>query len=303
MHTIFRDNLYAFSSRFINIKADYYLIRRSPPGAGFYSNWFYYLAHAIKGEALGLKPVIDAQFYKTLYSEEESINGTNNAWDYYFSQQYSVDDARKSRRILPSDYLYYKQYIPYRIENKNLVFDDHLLDVFNCAANKYAVLKPDLKNAINEFKKFNFKSPVLGIHYRGTDKIQAPIGHEANPPMEEYIKVAKHIIKEKSCKSVFLSTDQENFLKEFIKEIDIPVYCTNGYRKSNLDGYGIHTEIISATQIRHNHHYQLGCDVIIDTGLLAECDYLIHAHSNITNAAIILNKNKYIERYYLPSFF
>jgi hypothetical protein len=303
MHIKFLDDFYLLRSKFFTTKSEYYLIRRPPPAAGFYSNWFYYLAQAIRGEMLGLKPVIDAQYYTTLYSEIEQIHGTYNAWEYYFTQEHSVDDVRKSRCYLPSDYLYHREHIPYRIENRNLIFDDQLLETFRYASSKYAALKPDLKKAIEDFKKLNFKSPILGVHYRGTDKIQASIGHEANPPMEEYIKATKKVIKEKLCESIFLSTDQEEFLIRFKQEIDIPIYCTNGYRKVNLDGYGIHTEINSVDQIRKNHHYQLGCEVIIDTGLLAECDYLIHGHSNITNAAVILNRNKYIERYYLPFHF
>ena len=66
------------------IKAKYYIIYREEGGAGFFSNYMCVLGHIVLARKFGYIPVVDMKNYKTLYSEDIPVAGTENAWNYYF---------------------------------------------------------------------------------------------------------------------------------------------------------------------------------------------------------------------------
>ena len=71
-------------------KAKYYVIYRTAGGAGFFSNYAWVLGHVVFATKLGYIPVVDMENYSTLYSEEQSVNGTCNAWNYYFENMSDI---------------------------------------------------------------------------------------------------------------------------------------------------------------------------------------------------------------------
>ena len=78
-----------------------------------FSNVFHVLQHIYLAEKLGLMPVVDMRQYMTYYNEAEEIDGTRNAWEYYFEQPsgFSLDEVYQSSRVFimygkPRDDLY-----------------------------------------------------------------------------------------------------------------------------------------------------------------------------------------------------
>ena len=98
----------------INEKKEvYYIIRRDGHGAGFFSNYLWVLSHIMYAEDLGMIPVVDMKHYPTLYSENYVVNGTKNAWNYYFEDisPVSLHKAYASRNFVLSKYVYYEKYV------------------------------------------------------------------------------------------------------------------------------------------------------------------------------------------------
>ena len=80
----------------------YYIIHRSELGAGFFSNYYWVLGHVVFARRFGYIPVVDMENYRTLYSEDEPVNGEANAWNYYFENVGSagLDEAYRSGKYV-----------------------------------------------------------------------------------------------------------------------------------------------------------------------------------------------------------
>ena len=102
-------NLNSFGN--FNKNKTFYVIKRSP-GAGLFSNVIYVLNHlkiAIKHNFI---PFVDMQNFFTIYNENNKINKTFNAWEYYFHQvsSYSIDEIYKSKKVIITNNTFYKNF-------------------------------------------------------------------------------------------------------------------------------------------------------------------------------------------------
>src|ERR1700730_324862 len=68
----------------------FYVIWRENFGSGFFSNLSHVLCHLMIANRLGMEPIIDFENFPTLYNEDEEVQGTRNAWEYYFHQTSAV---------------------------------------------------------------------------------------------------------------------------------------------------------------------------------------------------------------------
>lgn len=83
----------------------FYVIWRDNLGSGFFSNFTQVLSHIKLAESFGMIPVVDYQNFKTLYNVDEEINGSQNAWEYYFKQPsgFTLDEIYQSKRVFIAD--------------------------------------------------------------------------------------------------------------------------------------------------------------------------------------------------------
>lgn len=97
-----------------NNKKPIYIIRRVRT-AGFFSNFFYVLGHIIYADQNNWDMVVDMENYPTPYNESEVLNGTKNAWEYYFEQPCGISlkegYSAKHQVLSSGNYLY--QYVPF----------------------------------------------------------------------------------------------------------------------------------------------------------------------------------------------
>jgi hypothetical protein len=154
---------------------------------------------------------------------------------------------------------------------------------------KYIVLKKPIKKKIDAFAKKHFTDQfVIGIHYRGTDKIsEAPrVAYER--VFEEIEKVAKG----KSKYKLFVATDEQAFLDAILVRFSGKVVYLDSIRSSN--GKAIHSSKKNA--------YQKGEEAILDCLLLSKTNFLIRTESNLgacstffnpTIPVIVMNKNSF----------
>ena len=98
--------------------------------------------------------------YPTIYNEKKKINGTKNAWEYYFEpvSKYSLNEVYKSQNVFITSDKFHNEF-DHKIYNKKK---------FN-KIYKFIKIKTKLKNKILLLKKKLFKNKkIIGIHYRGT---------------------------------------------------------------------------------------------------------------------------------------
>lgn len=170
---------------------------------------------------------------------------------------------------------------------------------------KYVHLKPHIQDELDEYIKKHFKAdPVIGVHYRGTDKLRSKPKHRV--PYEEVAENVELQIKKLSVGKlekflnkkygkqpqinykIFVATDEMAFLEFMLKRFPRKVIYQNAFRSS--DGLAVHgfRPDVSA--------YQRGKEALLDALILSNCSILIRTQSSLSTTASYFNpKNLFIE--------
>ena len=136
---------------------------------------------------------------------------------------------------------------------------------------RYIHFKPYLLNMVNDFcKEFFFERPVIGVHYRGTDKDT------------EAKRVPYHVFKEEIEKYVaannlesfliYVATDEDLFLDYMIDKFPDSVIFIPAER--SIDGQALHFST--------ENPYQQGLESLMDCLILSRTDFLIRTSSNLS---------------------
>lgn len=178
--------------------------------------------------------------------------------------------------------------------------DDNKLKQVCKIANENIKLNKNIQKLLDEkwksIKIGNEKETIVGVHVRQTDKITPPTGHYAASDTEQYFVEIDKILHDCPSAKIFLCCDDLRTIECFKAHYGSCVFYNDAYRAEPGSTTGIHLDKIYH---RENHKYLLGVEVIMDAYMLARCDYLIHTHSNVTNAAIIINGGRYRKRVFV----
>lgn len=144
-------------------------------------------------------------------------------------------------------------------------------------------LRPDVLNMIDSFVCDHFLgNQIIGIHYRGTDKV-----HGSFPEADHvsYTKIYEMIKMQKPETKVFVATDEQNFI-DFMKDrLGDRVLSIVAQRSS--DGLPIHHQTDRAGV--DFDCYKIGLEAIMDCFLLARTNLLIRTDSNLSRVSMYLN--------------
>ena len=148
----------------------------------------------------------------------------------------------------------------------------------NQLISRYIHFKPIVAEAVAQFVDAHFLSqPVIGIHYRGTDKdFEAPkIAYEnVAEEIEEYITS-----EGLSDYLIFIATDEEKFLKHMEKVFPDRVISIQAERASDDKPLHYNTK----------DPFQQGLESIVDCLLLSKTDVLFRTSSNLSLWSTYLN--------------
>lgn len=144
---------------------------------------------------------------------------------------------------------------------------------------KYVKLKPHMQKKIDQFVHDNFKGHrVIGVHYRGTDKIiEAP-----TVSYDVIIRLIKNEIQKDTTTKIFIATDEEKFLHVMKHNFPGKIIALNALRSKQ--GYPVHYPSNGGFD-----NYKKGEDAIMDCILLSKCSKLIRTSSNLSAAATHFN--------------
>lgn len=266
----------------IKNKIKFYIIRISP-GAGFFSNFGYVLNHLKIADDRNLIPVIDMKNFPTHYNEINKINNSKNSWEYYFQKVSKF----KLKNIYKEKNIYYSE----KKTLKYFIHDYGNSKILKKIKNKYIKLSPTIFKKFNKLTKFIFKNnrKVLGVYYRAGDMRTAP-KHPFPPTITQIINATKKIIKKDKCNYIFISSEDEKFIKKFKKIFkDYKINYLKCFRYNKLHPYFVYP--------RQNHRYKLGRDILLEMLILSKCDSLIYSESNVIEASNVYSLNKIQKRY------
>jgi hypothetical protein len=147
---------------------------------------------------------------------------------------------------------------------------------------KYLLPKPHIIKIVDDFwRALNVDGPVLGVHFRGTDK-----SSEAPRVSWDYCLtvIEKYLHENNSLAAVFVSSDEQKFI-DFIKisVTDVPVHSRDDHYRS-VDDRPVHIAL-------EGGGYEKGEDALVNALVLAKCAILIRTTSFLSAWASIFNPN------------
>ena len=273
----------------------YYIVRRCLGwgGVGFFSNYLYALTHIAYAKDNGWIPVVDMSNYRTLYSENHPVNGSRNDWDHYFLQPVDTRTAYASGRFILSDGWNRKlDYHPIRETDELIELIPERTARLREQTADYTRIRPDILEEFETWEREHFAGKrVLGVHWRGTDKIVPPPGHRPAPSLSRLFDAVRTAAERLHPDLVFLASDESGVRERLESETTIPVVSADSFRLAPGDGRGLHLAAIR--HARPDHRYLLGLEVLRDAWLLSRCDGLVHSHSNVVNAALLFRDKSF----------
>ena len=281
----------------------YYIVRRCLGWgeAGFFSNYLYALTHIAFAKDHGWIPVVDMQNYRTLYSENHPVNGSSNDWNHYFLQPIDTHTAYASGRFILSDGWNRKSdYHPIRETDDLLELIPDRAAKLRVATADYTRIRPEILTEFETWERDNLSGKrVLGVHWRGTDKIIPPPGHRPTPPLAMLLDAIRATSDRLHPDLIFLASDETGIRERLEEELSIPVIAANAFRLAAGDRRGLH--LAPVRRARLNHRYLLGLEVLRDAWLLSRCDGLVHGHSNVINATLLFRDHPFTNRILVKS--
>ena len=150
---------------------------------------------------------------------------------------------------------------------------------------RYIRLRPHITEKVDKFVQTKFKDAhVLGIHYRGTDKMNNESPFMDYEIMLNAVAYYAHQFKGKKFR-IFVATDEQDFMDEMNERFPGQVLTASTIRSDN--GKPLHTSRIDP--------YKHGEEALIDCLLLSRCNHLIRTSSNLSLCSTYFNPELSVE--------
>jgi uncharacterized protein YifE (UPF0438 family) len=257
-----------------NPEKKFYIIWRDYYGAGFFSNYAFVIGHLMVAKEKKLIPIIDFENFKTIYNEKNPVNGTENAWNYYFESlnDYQLNEVYQSQNVFFCDGNFPKGYSYNLTEIKGAY-----------TISKEIKLNKIVKNFIQNSIKID--SSYLGIHFRGKEQNLASY-HSFGPSYDQIVSNAKILLDKYNLYKIFIVTEDVKAIEVLEKHFPGSVFFTDSFRLRKGNSY-------KEIEARDNHRYQLGLEILRDASLLSQCKGILFSDSNVNEYARLINDHQY----------
>lgn len=204
----------------------------------------------------------------------DSAHG-KNWWDYY-CEPLCLGDAhhRKMRRYSDDKSVEMAMFTEHQLSRQQV---HHLIK-------KYIKVRGTIVEKVEQFVGENFKDNfIIGVHYRGTDKIIE--AHRVN--YEAVLEsIQKHIKDLPSNEyGIFIATDEQPFLEYMRSKFPGKVMAAEAYRSQ--EDKPVH--------YAETNRFERGEQALIDALLLSNCHLLIRTSSNLSLWASYFNPDLPVE--------
>ena len=257
----------------------YLAIRALNSDEGMMSLFIYVLNSSLWAYENGFIPYVDFTNEHCQYYTGREINGSKNAWEYFFKQPSDAtkEDIDNAECLLLSGWSFKKKFkansIKYTLEDMNNVKNKEF-------AKKYLPVNDNFNALVEQKYKELFQGKVLGVFIRGTDYVQIkPKGHYVQPSIEEVKTKIDEFMAKNTVNKIFVVTEDYSYFEYLKKEYGDLVFSSDDYFVKNYkkDDY--------LSSSFDNDKYERGANYLIRLLLLNKCDYLI---SSLTNGSLFL---------------
>jgi len=222
---IYKEKFKSFGA--LNPELTFYVIRRRPPGWGFFSNLFYVLQGISYAEKNNYVPVVDMEnYWMSELSSLKEINGQKNAWCYFFNQvsNYELREVYNSKNVILSDGSRIHggtEWISNR--NTNLITTPKLLRKVGNLVSKYITLNEITSKYVTGLKSSLgwSEAETLGIFIRGSVYFtELEFLNSAMPSLDYFIFQVKNKIKTTPISRVYICTEDFRVYDILRRELD-----------------------------------------------------------------------------------
>lgn len=285
----------------LNPDKTFYVIRSIDDKNRFYigprnnllANYFYVLSHLHYAISNGWIPIVDQLNYPVYNSVSFPINGSKNAWEYYWQQpcSYTLNEIYNSKNVILSKQNWFSEFdMGYEVSNyyskKLISFYNYLMQQipFNDETNK--LIKQKMNGVLPIDKK------VLGVNYRfgghSLKHFAVAEGHPIQPEIDSLVKIVAEKMSDWNIEHVFLASDTEEAIKAFSKNFQDKFYFYKRIRDKESLKQGEYNALFDADRINTT-----SIDYLTEMCLLSKCDSLIGSINSGLRYAMIKNNNMY----------
>ena len=286
---------------------------------GFFWQLYNVLNHLCVCRQQGFAPVV--LFHTGLYLEQRPeftqtmvVRDQHNWFNHFFhpvneTQQDDTFWIKYMKANTVPTYRHNKDISPVMLFNKaTLNSIPRSVGLYTSMWHQNIQVLPHIQLKVDRFKAEQWKGAreIIGLHFRGTDKLPSAESNEDDPLHVEY-DFCYSLLKKHLAKDVvfFIATDEQPFV-DFLKEKNLPMTSTNSLRSSvNTSGLFTNVSTSMCTKgkaqnavcqqfndlIDQSIHrgfpdaskYTKGEDVLIDVLLLSNCTTFYRSRGNVSN--------------------
>lgn len=301
-HLIYRER----KRRFGNLNPDktFYVIRGVASCSRFYigvnlnllANYSYVISHLQYATEKGWIPIVDQQNYPVYNSEAFPVNGTTNAWEYYWCQpcpEYTLDEVYHSRNVVLSQRSWYAPgNIEYDIAKH---VDRDVVKKFHALTEQVPLNKETqvFCQACRE-KTFPPKGSILGVSMRSgghaKDSAYRAPGHPIQPDQQALLELVRRRKVEWGMDYVFLATEENANIELFRAVFGDQLLVME---RERYNGWHIFTKEDPNPLYQEGKKHLTAQNYLAEMELLAACDGLIASITSGVRYAIFRNGAQY----------
>jgi hypothetical protein len=260
--------------------------------AGFFSNYFSVLSTMMVCLNKKFKPYVDASntwFNPSCDFDNDFVADKDiNPWDWWFAQDArpsSVQEVGMDRSMLTHDPLAF-----IKVQN---------LDAFRDIASEYCKIQPHILEEEEALYQAHIAGKkTLGILARGTENL---IYHPKYPKVhaDSWPDIIRSFLnKNQDIENIFLVSDDIRIISTITSSVPKVAYLNSFFRSSNQEEREFYNQtkpwwLSSPTSSDLDHRKRLGEECLIQTRLLARCDYFIGCYSGMNSAVHFFNGGKF----------
>ena len=274
----------------LNPQITFFVIRRRPPGWGFFSNLFFVLKGISYAEKNGYVPVVDMEnYWMSELSSLKGVDGEKNAWCYFFKQvsEYSLSQVYQSKNVFLSDASRISGGLDW-LTNRDatLITNLQLLQKTHNIINQHIVLNEKTSNHVREVKKnLNWTyEETLGVFIRGAvyyENLEFP--KEFVPTLDYFISEVKKIIISSKIKKIYISTEDLRIYKLISNEFKfIDIIPSLRYDFDITIDKWLKSQVLTTIGGLKEMGFEKNRTYLTEAMLLSDCKNFIGTFSNVT---------------------
>lgn len=268
------------------------VIRPQTNTQGLLSSYLFVLKYVRWAESKNIEAVVDFASENCQYYTGRKIDGSCNAWDYYFEQPSTLvlSDISNAKNVLYSGWSFFLKNQPIAIpETVEAGENEEIIGI----AHQKCGIKPYIYEIVNAKYKELFNGIVLGVFLRGTDYVRLhPKGHPVQPSIEQAIeKIDEFLCKHNDINQIFVVTEDYTYYQKLRDKYGDMIFCSDdSFVEDYKDSY-----VFEAFK---DDPYDRGLNYLVRILLFGRCDYVIAGITNGSITANILKEKKPCESFW-----